>query len=33
MKNLNKKNPVLLELVPTWGYVLNLDCVTDKKKI
>jgi len=25
-----QKNPFLLELLPMWGYFLNIDCVTDK---
>ena len=25
------KNPLLLEPVPAWGYVLIIDCVTDKR--
>ena len=25
------KNPLQLEPVPAWGYILNLDCVTDKR--
>ena len=26
-----QKNSFLLEPVPTWGYFLNIDCVTDKR--
>ena len=25
------KNPLQLEPVPAWGYILNLDCLTDKR--
>ena len=32
IKNLNKKNLLLLWAVPTWGYFLSLDCVTNKRK-